>query len=151
MQWGNGPVQNKIRQDPNYIPNEFPLLDKFTECTVEVETPDKPEEEVEEDGEGEGEELEAVKEAATDDAKERNTNAMGRAQALKGRAQALKGRAEAKLKGAVADLKSKSWSDVVNMEINEMMLLGALLSGMIVLVLVVVSTKRKKKKKKHKQ
>lgn len=33
--WGNGPVQGKIYNGPQYIENNFPLIDKFLECTVE--------------------------------------------------------------------------------------------------------------------
>lgn len=45
--WGKGPVQQKIRNDPNYIPNEFPLLDKFETCTVEIHKPTKAPKETE--------------------------------------------------------------------------------------------------------
>jgi len=37
--WGHGPVQPKIRNKPNYIRDEFPLLDKFETCTVQVFKP----------------------------------------------------------------------------------------------------------------
>ena len=37
--WGKGPVQPKIRNDPDYIKNDFPLLDKFLKCTVEIHKP----------------------------------------------------------------------------------------------------------------
>ena len=40
--WGKGPVQGKIRNDPNYIPNEFPLIDKFETCQVTVHKPGQP-------------------------------------------------------------------------------------------------------------
>ena len=42
--WGKGPVQQKIHNDPNYIPNEFPLLDKFETCTVIIRRPGEEEE-----------------------------------------------------------------------------------------------------------
>lgn len=42
--WGKGPVQQKIHNDPNYIPNEFPLLDKFENCQVIVNRPGDEEE-----------------------------------------------------------------------------------------------------------
>ena len=32
--WGKGPVQGKIHNNPDYIKNEFPLIDKFESCTV---------------------------------------------------------------------------------------------------------------------
>ena len=38
-QWGKGPVQGKIHNNPDYIPNEFPLLDKFEKCTVIIHKP----------------------------------------------------------------------------------------------------------------
>jgi len=37
--WGKGPVQGKIHNDPNYIKNDFPLLDKFETCTVKINKP----------------------------------------------------------------------------------------------------------------
>ena len=37
--WGKGPEQPKIRSDPNYVRDQFPLLDKFTTCTVEIHKP----------------------------------------------------------------------------------------------------------------
>lgn len=33
--WGKGPVQGKIHSGPQYIEENFPLIDKFLECTVE--------------------------------------------------------------------------------------------------------------------
>lgn len=33
--WGKGPVQGKIYNGPQYIENNFPLIDKFLECSVE--------------------------------------------------------------------------------------------------------------------
>ena len=42
--WGKGPVQGKIHQDPNYIPNEFPLTDKFENCKVIIHRPGEEEE-----------------------------------------------------------------------------------------------------------
>jgi hypothetical protein len=138
--WGKGPVQNKIRQDPNYIPSEFPLLDKFTFCTVQVEEPDNPEGEElalrADDGGSEN----AVGAVPTDDAEEHDLNVMGRAQALKGRA-----------KAAAAGFDPKALLNVVDMEINEMMQVGAVVSGIIVLALVAISLSRRKNKKKHKR
>lgn len=32
--WGKGPVQGKIYNGPQYIEDNFPLIDKFLECTV---------------------------------------------------------------------------------------------------------------------
>ena len=32
--WGKGPVQGKIYNGPQYIEENFPLIDKFLECTV---------------------------------------------------------------------------------------------------------------------
>jgi hypothetical protein len=33
--WGNGPLQGKIRQGPDYIEDNFPLTDRFETCTVQ--------------------------------------------------------------------------------------------------------------------
>jgi cyclophilin family peptidyl-prolyl cis-trans isomerase len=32
--WGDGPVQEKIHNNPDYIEREFPLTDKFVQCKV---------------------------------------------------------------------------------------------------------------------
>jgi len=36
--WGKGPEQQPIYDGPKYIEDNFPLLDKFTTCTVEIST-----------------------------------------------------------------------------------------------------------------
>jgi cyclophilin family peptidyl-prolyl cis-trans isomerase len=33
--WGKGPEQGKIHGNPDYIPNEFPLIDSFIHCKTE--------------------------------------------------------------------------------------------------------------------
>lgn len=34
--WGKGPVQQKIRNNPNYVKDQFPMLDKFGKCEIEI-------------------------------------------------------------------------------------------------------------------
>lgn len=124
--WGKGPVQGKIRQDPNYIKDEFPLLDKFTECTVTITRP--------------GDEASENKKQTMDDGVDVARDDAG---------QKFQRRAEGLGKFHPKELLKKGEELMQDAE-YDMMHVGAAISGMMVLILIAVSLLGRKRKKAHK-
>lgn len=141
--WGKGPVQGKIHNNPDYIPNEFPLLDKFETCTVTIQKPGELEGGLTPEEEKEEQELD---EPADKEEEEEEEGAVGRGELHAHRAavedntdDSPKTREQRQLKAALEAI--GPFEDLVQV--------GVVVAGIIVMVLGVAAISRKGRKKKH--
>lgn len=163
--WGKGPVQGKIHNVPNYIENEFPLIDKFETCTVIIQKPGgaTPEDPDAVGGDGNGEEEEEEEDADTTE--EQVEEEEDREDAEEENEEEEVGRRELQNRREIRELKETpdNADDRAHMEQRELAAAekelspfadvfhtAAVVAGIVVMVLGVAAVARRSRKKKHK-
>jgi cobalamin biosynthesis protein CobT len=177
--WGKGPVQGKIHNKPDYIKNEFPLIDKFETCTVIIHKPggasspedpdavegdgsgeEEEEEEEEEEGGGGGEE-EEEEEEVTDTTEEQVEEEEDKEDAEEENEEEEVGRGELHNRREFRELKeAHDRARIQQRELTaaekelspfaDVVHIAAVVAGVVVMVLGVAALARRSRKKKHK-
>jgi hypothetical protein len=173
--WGKGPVQGKIHNGPDYINNDFPLIDKFKTCTVVIHKPSEgsPHErdaagagdsgEEEEEGEEEGEEEEEEEDADTTEEKVEEEE--DKEDAEEENEEEEVGRRELHNRRQIREMKEaqNNADDPAQVEQRELAAaekelspfadvfhIAAVVAGIVLMVLGVAALARRSRKKKHK-
>jgi hypothetical protein len=168
--WGKGPVQQKIRNDPDYIKNDFPLLDEFETCTVivhkpgdseaatnsgtdEEESPDTTEEgpDTTEEGPDTTEEEVEEEEKREDEEEENEEEEVGRAELHNRREIREMREAQANADDPVeVEQRALEAAEKELGPFQDVFQIGAVVAGIILMVLGVAAVSRRSRKKKHK-
>ena len=141
--WGKGPEQPKIRNDPNYVKDQFPLLDKFTECTVEIHKPG------EENGVAAAvqDHAEATKAAAA--SPERKLHEPDHHHKEYINSDAAKHQGDDPVEAEQRQLEAEAAAHKILGPFEDLIQLGLVCAGIIVLVLVLAAVTRRGRKKKR--
>lgn len=140
--WGKGPDQGKIHGDPNYIPNEFPLLDMFNKCEVIIHR--EGEEEMSIDA---GERGDDTTDVAEEEEEERELEVGNTGDDDESKNRVFYGDAPP-LKAAQRHLKSGKATPLGPFQ--DLMQVGMAVAGILVLMLGLAVVTKKGKSKKHK-
>ncbi|CAB9521524.1 trans isomerase-like 1 [Seminavis robusta] len=166
--WGKGPVQGKIHSGPDYINDNFPLIDKFEECRVIIHKPDDhaPSAKEDENDQGEGnDQKEKEEEEDADTTEEEVEKREEKEDKEEEEAEEEIGRPELHNRREIRDFKNAqdNADDPVELEqrqliaaekelsgFEDIMQVSAVVAGIVLMVLGVAALSRRSRTKKHK-